>query len=106
MRRHILRLMMSLSHMLDHIQRYREALYHTNLGADGCPATEGFRCHLCPCTLSTLPALRRHLTVVHHVAHAECEIDHLKHAVQGLPQCAHCLRTLTTWGKFRAHVET
>eukprot|EP00438_Fugacium_kawagutii_P008895 Skav215703 [mRNA] locus=scaffold2573:50033:55816:- [translate_table: standard] len=62
-------------------------------------------CPYCDFQCSHLPTLRRHCTTVHHISQvATIPLDHRTMAVHGLPTCARCQKSFTTWRQFRLHV--
>ena len=65
-----------------------------------------YACRHCDFVTRELPNLRRHYTNVHNELQLRTHLgDFHKFAVDGLPQCAWCMRKFTSWRAFKHHVE-
>ena len=65
-----------------------------------------FPCPWCNQHFYSLPNLRRHQTVAHHEPQLRTfHATAISYAVQGLPQCSHCLESFSTWRQFQIHLE-
>eukprot|EP00438_Fugacium_kawagutii_P003560 Skav202746 [mRNA] locus=scaffold1326:432347:438898:- [translate_table: standard] len=65
-----------------------------------------FACPHCTVTCHSIANLRRHMTHVHGVqVHRTFRCNPGLHAVEGLPQCVHCLQSFASWRSFETHLE-
>ena len=70
------------------------------------PTTLAYACPSCSFVASSLPNLRRHQTTVHGQPHFRTCLGHtMSCSVGGLPQCAFCLQSFTTWRQFQNHLD-
>ena len=71
------------------------------------PSAEAhYICQWCQLSCGSLPNLRRHQTTVHGYTQFRTSFcTAASHALHGLPQCATCHMSFTTWRSFQIHLE-
>ena len=95
----------SVAASLQVIDRFREALYSSSSVDLHAPHLQsGLRCHICHASFSDVTDLHRHFTRTHAMFCSPQVVDYEKHAVEGLPECAHCSKKFDCWSSFRKHI--
>ena len=65
-----------------------------------------YACSVCSFVTTSLPNLRRHQTTMHGQPQFRTCLGHtMSCSVGGLPQCAFCFQSFTTWRKFQHHLD-
>ena len=65
-----------------------------------------YSCTVCHFVTHSLPNLRRHQTQAHGQPQFRTRMGHtMSCAIGGLPQCAFCFQSFTTWRKFQHHLD-
>ena len=66
-----------------------------------------FECIYCNSTFGDLSQLRRHCTRVHGIREGAYRVMHSSHdSLSGVPTCARCHKSFTSWKNLQRHVET
>ena len=63
------------------------------------------QCQFCDAWFTTLTALRRHWKQQHDVRPGQLQQVQINDSLHGLPTCAYCHATFTTWANFRKHIQ-
>ena len=94
-----------------HLQQLVHTARHEQLQVSlATPAHEApqqmFQCPSCDLQCNSLANLRRHQTQVHGRIQFRTNMAKVaSFSVRGLPQCAHCMESFTSWRNFRIHLE-
>ena len=95
----------SIDASLQVIDRFREALYSSSPSdLPALPSQTGLSCHICHALFTDVSDLHRHFTRVRAMFSCPQVVDYAKHAVEGLPECTHCLKKFDCWSTFRQHI--
>ena len=70
------------------------------------PHLPEYPCPVCHFVTNSLPNLRRHQTTAHGQPQFRTKLGHtMSCSIGGLPQCAFCFKTFTTWRQFQNHLD-
>ena len=87
---------------IDMIEKCRDARRQN----DRPPGTPfNIQCSYCQKTFSTIKVLRQHITKIHGERTGQLRVFNPSDLYKGLPTCARCLESFTTWDRVKYHVE-